>query len=127
MTNDKAWLSEHYDILLQWTRYLVSDGLIPAEQLSTDDFAGTLANQTDLAIKAIVGIGAMAEIAAQVGNKANASYYRHVAEEYVDKWIELAVSEDGSHTKLAYQDDASWGTLYNLYGVGGLSSEPGSS
>lgn len=103
--------------MAQWTSYLITDGLVPAEQLSTDDFAGTLANQTDLAIKAIVGIGAMGELASHTGHKTNATYYRDVSREYIDKWIEMAVSKDGGHTKLAYQDDKSWGTLYNMYGV----------
>jgi hypothetical protein len=57
-TGDAPWVDKHYTALLQWTGYLVSDGLVPAEQLSTDDFAGTLSNQTNLAVKAIVGIGA---------------------------------------------------------------------
>ena len=52
-----------YDLLVQWTQFLVDDALIPANQLSTDDFAGHLANQTNLAIKGIVGIQAMAEVA----------------------------------------------------------------
>ena len=43
------------DILDQWTSFLVDDSLIPEHQLSTDDFAGTLANQTNLAIKGTVG------------------------------------------------------------------------
>ena len=41
--NDNAWLSRHYDILRQWNEYLVEEALIPANQISTDDFAGALA------------------------------------------------------------------------------------
>ena len=41
--NDNAWLDQHYDILRQWTGYLIADALIPANQISTDDFAGSLA------------------------------------------------------------------------------------
>ena len=54
---------------------MIEDSLIPAEQLSTDDFAGTLANQTNLAIKGIVGIKAMSEIAALVGDTTRANNY----------------------------------------------------
>lgn len=42
MTKDTEWVDKYYDILTQWTTYLIEDGLIPAEQLSTDDFAGEL-------------------------------------------------------------------------------------
>ena len=42
-TNDSAYLTQHYPILKQWTEYLVQDALYPANQSSTDDFAGPLA------------------------------------------------------------------------------------
>jgi hypothetical protein len=42
-TGDTAYLSAHYPILSQWAQFLVEESLIPANQLSTDDFAGTLA------------------------------------------------------------------------------------
>nr|POE77398.1 glutaminase a [Quercus suber] len=41
--NDNAYLTQHYDILQQWNEYLVEEALIPADQISTDDFAGSLA------------------------------------------------------------------------------------
>jgi hypothetical protein len=62
-------------LLDQWTQFLISDSLIPANQISTDDFAGPLANQTNLAIKGIVGIGAMAKIETLLGNTAKSSNY----------------------------------------------------
>ena len=62
-------------MLDQWTQFLITDSLIPANQFSTDDFAGQLANQTNLAIKGIVGIGAMAEIAKLLGDEDKASNY----------------------------------------------------
>lgn len=50
-TKDTAWLNSHYNKLVQWTQFLIDDSLIPDNQLSTDDFAGTLSNQTNLALK----------------------------------------------------------------------------
>jgi len=41
--NDNAFLTKHYDILRQWNEYLIEEALIPANQISTDDFAGALA------------------------------------------------------------------------------------
>lgn len=41
--NDDAYLAEHYNILKQWNEYLIEEALIPANQISTDDFAGALA------------------------------------------------------------------------------------
>lgn len=42
-TGDTGYLIMHYPILRQWAQFLVEESLIPADQLSTDDFAGTLA------------------------------------------------------------------------------------
>ena len=64
-----------FDLLDQWTQFLISDSLIPANQISTDDFAGSLANQTNLAIKGIVGIKAMSQIAALVGQTQKSTNY----------------------------------------------------
>jgi hypothetical protein len=40
---DNDYLSKHYPILKKWTQYLVEDAIYPANQISTDDFAGALA------------------------------------------------------------------------------------
>ncbi len=44
--------------------------------MSTDDFAGWLANQTNLALKGILGIKAMSKIAEAVDETADAAYYK---------------------------------------------------
>lgn len=54
--NDDAYLAANYDILKQWNEYLIEEALIPMDQISTDDFAGSLANQTNLALKGIIGV-----------------------------------------------------------------------
>lgn len=110
------FLRKHYRIMRQWAEFLIEDSLIPSSQLSTDDFAGVLANQTNLAIKGIEGIAAMGVIAEWIGETKNATNYRNISTEYVKKWQKLAVDKKKTHLKLAYQDDKSWGTLYNLIG-----------
>ena len=62
-------------MLDQWAQYLVAKSLIPANQFSTDDFAGSLANQTNLAIKGIIGIRAMGEMASLAGKSSESSNY----------------------------------------------------
>lgn len=44
--------------------------------MSTDDFAGWLALQTNLALKGIIGIKAMSEMADLVGETEDAKYYK---------------------------------------------------
>jgi hypothetical protein len=111
----KKWLTRSYKLWKQWTGYLVRESLIPHNQLCTDDFAGWLANQTNLALKGIIGIKAMSEIADLVGHDADAEHYRSIAAEYIDRWQEYGISRDGTHAKLAYTWYGSWTTIYNLY------------
>ncbi|KAJ3568603.1 hypothetical protein NP233_g5597 [Leucocoprinus birnbaumii] len=115
-TNDLSHLQKYRDLLDQWTQFLISEALIPADQISTDDFAGSLANQTNLAIKGIVGIKAMAEIAALLGDSATSSNYSSIASSYVSQFQNLAQSSSGAHLTLSYGDADSWGLTYNLFG-----------
>jgi hypothetical protein len=116
-TNDVAYLKQHYQKLVQWTSFLVDDSLIPASQLSTDDFAGTLQNQTNLALKGIIGIGAMGEIARLTGNTDDAKKFLAISMDYINQWQELGINYAANppHTTLAYHDDSSHGLLYNLW------------
>lgn len=115
-TGDLSMISAHVDLLDQWTQYLIEDSLIPEEQLSTDDFAGHLANQTNLAIKGIVGIGAMAQIASLLGDEEKASNYSAIAASYVTQWQQYAMSTSGDHLTLQYGESDTWGLSYNLFG-----------
>jgi hypothetical protein len=114
-----AYLNQHYKILKQWNDYLVLDSLIPSNQISTDDFAGSLANQTNLALKGIIGIEAMAMIANLTGHTADAKNFTNIAHNYITKWQQLGIAQgiNGSlpHTTLAYGMPNTHGLLYNLY------------
>ncbi|KAH7319365.1 glutaminase GtaA [Rhexocercosporidium sp. MPI-PUGE-AT-0058] len=117
-TNDNAYLSLHYNILKQWTQYLIQEALIPADQISTDDFAGSLANQTDLALKGIIGIQAMAVIANLTDNQVDGANYTNIALDYITQWQTLGIAHDANppHTTLSYGMNDTHGLLYNLYG-----------
>ncbi|THH32901.1 hypothetical protein EUX98_g1248 [Antrodiella citrinella] len=115
-TGDKSLITTYvFDLLDQWTQFLITDSLIPANQISTDDFAGSLANQTNLAIKGIVGIKAMAEIASLVGDTARSANYSLIASSYVTQWQTFATASGGKHLTLSYGNDTSWGLSYNLF------------
>jgi hypothetical protein len=115
--SDTAYLKQHYPILKQWVEYLVEDSLYPSEQLSTDDFAGHLANQTNLGLKGIIGIAAFAEIANLVGESADTDNYTSIAQDYITKWEALGVNSAASppHSTLNYNNGTTYGLLYNLY------------
>lgn len=110
-----SWLQKHYTLLKRFSSYLVDFSLLPGVQLSTDDFAGQLANQSNLAIKGIVGIAAMREISTLVGNAYDANNFSTISSSYISSWEEFAIDPSGTHTLLAYQQRSSYGLLYNIY------------
>ncbi|RYO80743.1 hypothetical protein DL762_007491 [Monosporascus cannonballus] len=112
---DAEYLRAHYPLLRRFARYLVDFSLIPAAQLSTDDFAGALANQSNLALKGILGLQAMSAIARVVGEEGDAGEFSRTAVDYYGRWEEMAMDPAKNHTMLAYQWRSSWGLLYNLY------------
>ncbi|KAI0736382.1 hypothetical protein C8Q72DRAFT_909206 [Fomitopsis betulina] len=113
--SDTSLVTSYYKLLDQWTQYLVADSLIPGYQISTDDFAGALANQTNLAIKGIIAIRAMGAMAGLAGNSAESANYTSIAEDYVGQWQGFAMASDGTHLTLAYGNDSSWGLTYNMW------------
>ncbi|KAJ6498035.1 hypothetical protein C8R47DRAFT_1261015 [Mycena vitilis] len=114
-TNDTTQITRYRALLDQWTQYLITDSLVPDNQLSTDDFNGRLANQTNLAVKGIIGIRCMAEISLLLGDNATYTNYSAIAADYVTKWQTLANSTTGPHLTLAYNENDSWGLAYNLF------------
>ncbi|CAK4033826.1 Hypothetical predicted protein [Lecanosticta acicola] len=116
--NDNAYLTQHYAILKQWTGYLVQEALIPANQISTDDFAGAAPNQTNLAIKGIIGIEAMAQIANRTGHTTDGQNYTKIAHDYITKWQGYAVNSNATppHTTFNYNNASSFSLLYNIFG-----------
>lgn len=114
-SGDSAWLRQHYQKLVQWAQYLIEYSLIPGIQLSTDDFAGQLVNQTNLAIKGIVGLQAMARVAGVVGATSDQQNFSTTAANYYKQWEYFAIDPSERHTLLSYEWRSSYGLLYNTY------------
>ncbi|KAK0247167.1 hypothetical protein LTS09_017689 [Friedmanniomyces endolithicus] len=82
-TGDKIWAAQYHNLLQTYADYLVSNGLFPTKQLSSDDGLGNISNQTSLAIKAAIGLNAYGVMIGQrnysdIGNATYAmqsSYY----------------------------------------------------
>ena len=96
----------------QWAEYLRDKGLDPASQLSTDDFAGHLAHNANLSIKAIEAIDAYAIMARGVGKPEVADEYARLAADMAGEWQTMAL--DGDHYKLAFDKPGTWSQKYNL-------------
>lgn len=103
---------DYWPLLTEWAEYLRAEGLDPENQLCTDDFAGHLAHNTNLSLKAIVAIGGYAKLAEALGKADQADAYRKLAAGMADRWVPMA--DDGDHFRLAFDKPGTWSQKYNL-------------
>jgi hypothetical protein len=106
------YAAKYWPELTKWAEYLKEKGLDPENQLSTDDFAGHLAHNANLSIKAILAMGSYGMLADMTGRKDVAAEYRRTAQEFVKRWIEMG--NDGDHYRLAFDKPGTWSQKYNL-------------
>jgi hypothetical protein len=109
---DWHFAREYWPLLTKWADYVLEKGLDPENQLSTDDFAGHLAHNANLSIKAIDGLGAYAKMARALGKADVADSYAAKAKAMAAKW--QSMDRDGDHYKLAFDKPGTWSQKYNL-------------
>lgn len=107
-----SYAAKHWDVLTVWTNYLAEKGLDPENQLCTDDFAGHFAHNTNLSIKAILGIASYGYLAGKLGKKDIAEKYLSKAREMAKEWERMA--NDGDHYRLTFDKAGTWSQKYNL-------------
>lgn len=139
-----------------WADYLVSNALNPANQFVAIHIVGQIqdliflvvhyrqtsvsdniktTNQTNLALKGILGIGAMGKIAQYAGNKADQSKYQvcsssrvlfcfrfksftlmqGTANSYIQQWVNLSTSSNAPGIFASFGQSSSSGLIYNLF------------
>jgi hypothetical protein len=108
------YAEQRWEVLTTWADYLLEKGLDPENQLCTDDFAGHFAHNTNLSVKAIMGIAGYGRMAEMSGKTEIAGKYTRAAREMAQKWMTMA--NDGDHYRLTFD---------HKVGLDRLDSHPG--
>jgi hypothetical protein len=106
------YAGKHWTLLTRWAEYLKAKGLDPEDQLCTDDFAGRLARNANLSIKAILALGCYGRLAGMLREKGVAQQYMDLAKGFALSWE--AMADDGDHYRLAFDKPGTWSQKYNL-------------
>ena len=104
--------AQHMDLLEMWKKYLVEYGEDPGNQLCTDDFAGHLAHNVNLSIKAIMGIAGYARILTGLGRAEEAAEHMDIAKKYAESVCRRSLNPDGSY-RLAFDQEGTFSLKYN--------------
>lgn len=110
-TGDTNWKTKYQEVIRPYADYLVHNSINIARQLSSNDAAGPLANETNLAIKAAVGLKAFGELT-------GLTEYSRIGDEHAELFYNQGFGTDDqqTHFVLQYPDKPeSWKTPYNLY------------
>ncbi len=108
---DKTLAKRNFPLMKKWVKYLIKYGPKPENQLCTDDFAGHLANNVNLSIKALVGIESFSLICRALGKQALADEYEGKARAFAEQFKKSA--GDGI-MPLAYGQTDTFSVKYNI-------------
>jgi len=107
----KDLFDDYAKVLATWADYLLKMGLDPENQLCTDDFAGHLAHNANLSVKAILGLAAYAR---QLKSRDAARAEQITAKSKIMAQAWKSMAEDGTHTRLTFDQSGTWSQKYNL-------------
>ena len=112
-TGSADYAAEHLDTLEMWVQYLIKNGRDPENQLCTDDFAGHMAHNCNLSLKAIMGIAGLGILYGMLGRKQDKKRMIKLARDMASDWTKRAANADGSY-RLAFEAEGTFSMKYNL-------------
>ncbi len=110
--DDASFAAAHWDTITAWVQYLIKYGEDPANQLCTDDFAGHLAHNCNLSVKAVMGVACYGILNRMLGHEDEAVKYLDTAKTMARSWADRAANGDGSY-KLAFDRPGTFSMKYN--------------
>ncbi|MGM9652937.1 MAG: glutaminase domain-containing protein [Eubacteriales bacterium] len=111
--HDLDFVRENLDLFEAWVKYLEKHGSDPENQLCTDDFAGHLAHNCNLSLKAIMGIAGLGILYGMLGQTDRKEEYTARARDMARRWVQNASNGDGSF-RLAFDRAGTWSMKYNI-------------
>ncbi|THV01316.1 hypothetical protein K435DRAFT_853870 [Dendrothele bispora CBS 962.96] len=122
ISKDTKIISKYYDLLKTWAEYLLERSWPPTNQETLDHVPIIKNDSTTVALKGIIGIGAMAQISAALGYSNGSEMYLHSPR------ISVALSQrllplfrigkqktvKSDHITI-FEDEGSFALLYGLY------------
>jgi hypothetical protein len=110
-SGNSSWTATYMPLLQQYADYLVYNSLDISNQLSTNDAAGPLTNETNLAIKGAVGLKAF-------GKLAGLSNYSDIGDQHSQILYQDGLGTDPAKTHFTLQYPNMYSTykvIFNLY------------
>ncbi len=111
-THSAFFARKHWKVLTRWAAYLETQGFDPANQLCTDDFAGHLAHNANLSVKAILAIAGYGRLAGMLGHPGLYLKFTRLARQEARRWMEM--DSDSGHFSLTFDRKGTWSQKYNL-------------
>jgi hypothetical protein len=110
---DDNVVKENYDLLKKWCYYLIEKGLVPTNQLCTDDFFEKIDKNVNLSIKALQAIKCFSLIAKHFNYNEDFNYSIKELEKLLNQFNEMF--KDYDHLPISYYGDKdTYGLKYNL-------------
>ncbi|KAI0031102.1 hypothetical protein K488DRAFT_52813, partial [Vararia minispora EC-137] len=112
-SGDSSQVETYYGLLRSWADYLVDSSMALGNQITTDP--SPVRNETNLAIKGIIGVKAMSAIASALGVSDDAKKYSDAASNLYSRWKAGGALGSSNNLLASFSSLTSSSTGYNLF------------
>ncbi|KAI0033120.1 hypothetical protein K488DRAFT_48343, partial [Vararia minispora EC-137] len=112
-SGDSSQVETYYGLLRSWADYLVDHAMALGDQMPTDP--SPVLNETNLAIKGIIGVKAMSAIALNLNVSDDAARYSDAASNLYSRWKAGGALGSSNNFLASFNSQNSSSTGYNLF------------